>query len=66
MPSAATGTNSQDKQIAPIAVFFQCELCVSEAHNDASINYTNLFANWNQTNETEVYPVTIKLIAKEQ
>ena len=53
--------------MALVATFFQCQLFVSERHSDVSnINYTNIFANWNNAKKAEVYLVTIKIIAKEQ
>ena len=63
----ASGTYSQMKQMAPAATFFQCQPFVSERRSDvANVNYTNVFANWNSSDESEVYPVTIKVIAEEQ
>merc|ERR1712197_137322 len=63
----ASGTYSQMKQMAPVATFVQCHSYVSERRSDvANVNYTNVFANWNSSDELQVYPVTIKVIAEEQ
>ena len=58
---------SQKEQIAPVATFFQCYPCVPNGRNDiANVNYTHIFANWNSEDETKIYPVTIKELAKAQ
>ena len=39
---------SQEKQIEPIATFFQRSPCVPNGHNDiTNVNYTHIVANWN-------------------
>ena len=63
----ASGTYSQMKQMAPTATFFKCPPMFSERRSDVvNVNYTDVFANWNSSDESEVYPVTIKVIAEEQ